>query len=91
MTHAGIQSVLILGNGIAGPLAALAILQRTEISNVTIFEHRDWPATIGGAFNLAPNALRVLARLGVKPDYGAPTPSIFLQHVFIINLKNVSS
>ena len=79
MTHAGIQSVFILGNGIAGPLAALAILQRTEISNVTIFEHRDWPATIGGAFNLAPNALRVLARLGVKPDYGAPTPSIFLQ------------
>jgi hypothetical protein len=48
---------------------------------VTIYELRHKPATIGGALNIAPNAHRLMARLGVSPaHYGAPTPRVLFQN-----------
>ena len=57
------QSCLIVGGGICGPIAALA-LHRIGI-RCHIYEARDSPTTVGGAFSLPPNALRLLDYLGV--------------------------
>lgn len=57
------QSCLIVGGGICGPIAALA-LHRIGIK-CHIYEARDNPTTSGGAFSLPPNALRLLDYLGV--------------------------
>jgi 2-polyprenyl-6-methoxyphenol hydroxylase-like FAD-dependent oxidoreductase len=58
------QHVLIIGGGIAGAAAALALMRRNRMT-CSIFEIRSEPATIGGAINLTPNALRYLEHLGV--------------------------
>jgi 2-polyprenyl-6-methoxyphenol hydroxylase-like FAD-dependent oxidoreductase len=59
-----ISKVIILGGGIAGVAAAIAL---TKFNNLTVqvFELRAAPATIGGAINLTPVAMRYLAHLGV--------------------------
>ncbi|KAM3419432.1 hypothetical protein BST61_g5358 [Cercospora zeina] len=70
--------VIILGGGIAGLTTALALTKFAppdQIPNIRIFEIRPEPATIGGAVNLTPNALRMLDHLGALPiirerDYG---------------------
>jgi len=59
-----INNVLILGGGIAGVAAALAITRNNKL-RCEIFEIRPVPVTIGGAINLTPNALRYLESLGV--------------------------
>lgn len=58
------KSCIIIGGGIAGPVAALT-LSRIGIT-CTIYELRETPATIGGAVNLTPNALKLFAELGVE-------------------------
>ncbi|KAF2272111.1 FAD/NAD(P)-binding domain-containing protein [Westerdykella ornata] len=60
------QHALIIGGGIAGAAAALALTQRNRMT-CSIFEIRSEPATIGGAINLTPNAMRYLEHLGVLP------------------------
>jgi len=62
--------VIILGGGIAGLTTALALTKfapKDAIPNIRIFEIRPEPATIGGAVNLTPNALRLLDHLGALP------------------------
>ncbi|RPA98120.1 FAD/NAD(P)-binding domain-containing protein [Choiromyces venosus 120613-1] len=54
---------LIIGAGITGPAAAL-LLHSLGIQ-VTIYELRPSPSTLGGAISLAPNSLRILDKLGV--------------------------
>lgn len=59
--------VIILGGGIAGLTTALALTKlapQDAVPNIQIFEIRPEPATIGGAVNLTPNALRMLDHLG---------------------------
>ncbi len=57
---------LIVGAGIAGPAAAMA-LQRAGVQ-ATVYEASDAPRDDAGAFlNLAPNGLHVLASLGLGP------------------------
>lgn len=59
--------ILILGGGIAGLTTALALTKFAPpdaVPNIRIFEIRPVPATIGGAVNLTPNALRLLDHLG---------------------------
>lgn len=57
-------SCVIVGGGIAGVSAALAL---TKIGlKCTIYELREKPATIGGSINLTPNALRLLEFLDVE-------------------------
>ena len=51
------KTALIIGGGIAGCVAALT-LSKLGI-HCTIYELRDVPATIGGAVNLTPNALKI--------------------------------
>ena len=58
------ETCLIIGSGIAGPVAAL-VLTTLGIS-CTIYELRETPSTIGGAVNLTPNALKLLKELGVE-------------------------
>jgi 2-polyprenyl-6-methoxyphenol hydroxylase-like FAD-dependent oxidoreductase len=57
------QHAIIIGGGIAGAAAALALTHRNRMT-CSIFEIRSEPATIGGAINLTPNALRYLEHLG---------------------------
>jgi salicylate hydroxylase len=59
-----VQHILILGGGIAGVAAALAITRDNKI-HCSVFEIRPILSTIGGAVNLTPNALRYLDHLGV--------------------------
>ncbi|KAL9536171.1 FAD-dependent urate hydroxylase [Sphaerulina musiva] len=62
--------VLILGGGIAGLTTALALTKyapKDHVPRIRIFEIRPEPATIGGAVNLTPNALRMLDHLGALP------------------------
>ncbi|KAF2832112.1 FAD/NAD(P)-binding domain-containing protein [Ophiobolus disseminans] len=72
--------ILILGGGIAGLTTALSLTKFSPSSQpsprITIFEIRPEPATIGGAVNLTPNALRLLSDLGAldeirQANYGA--------------------
>jgi salicylate hydroxylase len=58
------KSCIIIGGGIAGISAALA-LTKSGIQ-CTIYELRPSPSTIGGAVNLTPNALRLLDYLDVE-------------------------
>ncbi|TID23573.1 6-hydroxynicotinate 3-monooxygenase [Venturia nashicola] len=61
------MDILILGGGVAGLTSALALTKFAPeglIPKIQIFEIRSAPATIGGAINLTPNALRLLDRLG---------------------------
>ena len=70
--------IMILGGGISGLTTALALTKfapEGKIPRIEIFEVRPEPATIGGAVNLTPNALRLLDHLGALPiirerDYG---------------------
>ncbi|CCO29637.1 hypothetical protein BN14_03655 [Rhizoctonia solani AG-1 IB] len=76
-----IKHVIILGLGICGPLAALAILQRAVVPNVTIYELRPEPTTIGGGLNISPNAHRLLERFGVSPlSFAGATPTVLFQN-----------
>jgi salicylate hydroxylase len=73
------MDIVILGGGIAGLTTALSLTKFAPASsppNITIFEIRPEPATIGGAVNLTPNALRLLSHLGALDEirskgYGA--------------------
>ena len=59
--------ILILGGGISGLTTALALTKFAppgKVPKIQIFEIRPEPATIGGAVNLTPNALRMLDYLG---------------------------
>lgn len=60
-----IKSALIIGGGIAGPFAAISLAAHGITSR--IFETRTSPTTIGGAINLSPNAVRILAAHGLLP------------------------
>jgi len=70
--------IIILGGGIAGLTTALALTKyapKGQVPRIRIYEIRPVPATIGGAVNLTPNALRLLDDLGALPiirerDYG---------------------
>ncbi len=70
--------IIILGGGISGLTTALALTKFAppgKVPSIEIFEIRPELATIGGAVNLTPNALRLLDHLGALPiirerDYG---------------------
>lgn len=62
--------VIILGGGIAGLTTALALTKfapKGQVPKIDIYEIRPELATIGGAVNLTPNALRMLDHLGALP------------------------
>ncbi|KAK5124849.1 hypothetical protein LTR85_001039 [Meristemomyces frigidus] len=62
--------VIILGGGISGLTTALALTKfapQGQVPKIEIYEIRPELATIGGAVNLTPNALRMLDHLGALP------------------------
>ncbi|KAK6349398.1 hypothetical protein TWF696_005685 [Orbilia brochopaga] len=66
---AGLFHILIIGAGTSG-LASAILLHRTLSAlsipfRISIFELRSGPATLGGAVNVTPNAVKLLDRLGV--------------------------
>jgi len=68
------MDIIILGGGIAGLTTALSLTKFAPVSsppNITIFEIRPEPTTIGGAVNLTPNALRLLSHLGALDEIRA--------------------
>ncbi|KAF2255260.1 FAD/NAD(P)-binding domain-containing protein [Trematosphaeria pertusa] len=68
-------NIIILGGGIAGLTTALALTKYAPSTHpppsITIYEIRPQPATIGGAVNLTPNALRLLSHLGALDEIRA--------------------
>ncbi|KAF2015837.1 FAD/NAD(P)-binding domain-containing protein [Aaosphaeria arxii CBS 175.79] len=77
--------ITILGGGIAGLTTALALTKHAPSTSpcpeITLYEIRPEPATIGGAVNLTPNALRLLSHLGALQeirsfDYGADCSAV---------------
>ncbi|KAF2658286.1 FAD/NAD(P)-binding domain-containing protein [Lophiostoma macrostomum CBS 122681] len=78
-------NIIILGGGIAGLTTALSLTKFSPPTlpspKITIYEIRPEPATIGGAVNLTPNALRLLSHLGALSEiraanYGAECPAV---------------
>ncbi|EFE39183.1 monooxygenase, putative [Trichophyton verrucosum HKI 0517] len=66
------RNILVLGGGIAGIAAALALSrelsQKVPDLKITIFELHNVPSTSGGAINLNPAAQRHLDHLGVLEE-----------------------
>ncbi|EZF28733.1 hypothetical protein H101_07588, partial [Trichophyton interdigitale H6] len=66
------RNILVLGGGIAGIAAALALSRELSPKvpglKITIFELHNVPSTSGGAINLNPAAQRHLDHLGVLEE-----------------------
>ncbi|KAH8804405.1 putative salicylate hydroxylase [Xylogone sp. PMI_703] len=61
--------VVIVGGGIGGFTAAIALRRQGHIVNV--YEQSRFASEIGAAIHLVPNAVGVLRRLGVGPEEGS--------------------
>ncbi|KAL3460151.1 hypothetical protein BJX64DRAFT_290631 [Aspergillus heterothallicus] len=64
------KNVIIIGAGMCGLATAIALAQafsslEETILQITVYELRDTPSTLGGPVNLTPKALRCLDKLGV--------------------------
>ncbi|KAI0125315.1 hypothetical protein BJ170DRAFT_727223 [Xylariales sp. AK1849] len=86
--------IIILGGGIAGLTTALALTKfapKDALPRIEIFEIRPEPATIGGAVNLTPNALRMLDHLGAfevirKRGYGKDIDELEIHDIYSAKL-----
>ncbi|WP_433607692.1 FAD-dependent oxidoreductase [Dactylosporangium sp. CA-139114] len=78
---AGIGSAVVIGGGIGGPVAAMA-LRKVGIE-ATVYEAYDGPATgVGGALAIAPNGRQALAAIGADEQVaaaGRPMRSMVMQ------------
>ena len=61
-----ISDVIVVGGGIGGLAAALAVNDTGK--SVAVFEQAPEFGEVGAGLQLAPNALEVLDRLGVKEE-----------------------
>jgi salicylate hydroxylase len=75
----GFGTIAIIGAGIGGLAAALALRQIG--CDVHVYEQAPELNEVGGGINMGPNAVRVLQRLGVGPalDLVAVRPAVTLQ------------
>ncbi len=64
---ANVSDIIVVGGGIGGLAAALSITNETGKS-VAVFEQAPEFGEVGAGIQLAPNALEVLDRLGVKEE-----------------------
>lgn len=72
------MKAIVIGAGPAG-LATALHLHKTHNTQVTVYEIRTAPTTLGGAISIPANGLRLLDRLGVYKDIragGSITPEI---------------
>ena len=63
-TETNIQTALVIGGGIAGPVAAMA-LQKAGIDAVVFEAYPSWSNDVGGGLTLAPNGLDALDVIGI--------------------------
>jgi 2-polyprenyl-6-methoxyphenol hydroxylase-like FAD-dependent oxidoreductase len=99
-------NILILGGGICGVASAIAISNAFSTSssssssplsvptsnlNITIFELRKEPSTIGGAVNLTPNAVRGLDILGVLDELKTRRAGCEVSSIQLFSLHTGSS
>ncbi|GIG86710.1 FAD-dependent oxidoreductase [Plantactinospora endophytica] len=76
------RTALVIGGGIAGPVAAMA-LHRAGIEAVVYEAHRDTADGIGGGLSIAPNGLNALAVLdadAVVGEVGVPMAGMVIQN-----------
>src|SRR4029077_17064196 len=64
-----VQNVAVVGAGLGGLNAAIALRQRGF--DVTVYEQADALGEIGAGIQLSPNASRVLATLGLDREFEA--------------------
>jgi salicylate hydroxylase len=69
MAMSKVQKVAVVGAGIGGLNAAIALIQRGF--DVTVYEQADALGEIGAGIQLSPNASRVLMALGLDKDFEA--------------------
>jgi 2-polyprenyl-6-methoxyphenol hydroxylase-like FAD-dependent oxidoreductase len=70
MNMAGINTALVIGGGIAGPVTAMALRKAGIVA--TVFEAYDHPATDAGAMlTVAPNGLAALGAVGLEQSVQA--------------------
>src|SRR5262252_4723435 len=60
------RKALIIGAGIAGPVAAI-LLKRSGI-DVAVYEAFPYSTGIGGGLQIAPNGMKVLAEIGLADE-----------------------
>ena len=63
---------VIVGAGMGGLMAALALRQTGLFSSVEVFEQTKTPSTAGAGLNIPPNGARLCRWLGVDLDGGDP-------------------
>src|SRR5262245_7685447 len=69
MAMSKVQKVAVVGAGIGGLNAAIALIQRDF--DVTVYEQADALGEIGAGVQLSPNASRVLMALGLDKEFEA--------------------
>ncbi|GAA4020271.1 FAD-dependent monooxygenase [Allokutzneria multivorans] len=75
------RTALVIGGGIAGPVAAMA-LHRAGIEAVVHEAHRGPADGVGGGLGLAPNGLSALGLVGAEEavrDIGIPVPAMVMR------------
>ena len=63
---------VIVGAGMGGLMAALALRQSGVFASVDIYEQTKVPSTAGAGLNIPPNGARICRWLGVDLDGGDP-------------------
>jgi salicylate hydroxylase len=63
---------LVIGAGMGGLFAALALRKSGRFTSVDVFEQTDGPSTAGAGLNIPPNGARLCRELGVDLDGGDP-------------------
>lgn len=80
--------LIIVGAGIAGLAAALALTKWLPEANITILEIRSEPSSIGGAVGLTPNAQRCLYHLGVLQQLRARAMGVEIEKIDLFTIHN---
>lgn len=64
--------VLIVGAGMGGLFAAIALREAGVFASIDVYEQTRTPSTAGAGLNIAPNGARLCKWLGIDLDGGDP-------------------
>ena len=64
--------VLIVGAGMGGLFAAIALREAGVFASIDVYEQTRTPSTSGAGLNIAPNGARLCKWLGIDLDGGDP-------------------
>ena len=63
---------IVVGGGMGGLFAALALRQSGQFESIDVYEQRKEPSTAGSRLNIPPNGARLCKWLGIDLDGGDP-------------------